>query len=136
VSLTLRKGGVAKMKKNEMVSSAEVLVTVVVCAALVVPMVTLPKLSCSGFTCSCSPVSFSNCAKVRLGAARPNAKRRKKLRTENVKMDNFDRDMVIPPMNSAATNVYESAPITFPPQAKFSDFGQLGTRPDLARVPI
>jgi hypothetical protein len=94
------KGGVALMLLNLIVNLAKVLVAVTVCDGLVVPTLTLPKARLAGLTISC--------AEAGVAAASPIEKRRKKLRTENVKMDNFDRNMVIPPMNSA-TDVCISA---------------------------
>jgi hypothetical protein len=114
--LTLRKGGVAKTVKNRIVSSSAVLVAVTDWAGLVVPMTTLPKLSWSGLTRSCS--SFSPNADAIPGVARLIAKRRAKIRAENAKMDDFGPDMVNPPMDSGAvTNASQNAHIT-PPAAE------------------
>ena len=115
----MRKGGVAKIVKNEIVSSSVVLVAVTVWAGLVVPTTTLPKSSCSGFTSSSS--SFSPHAYAIPGRARMSAKRRAKLRTENAKMDNFGRDMANPPKSSAVTNGFQSVPHPLSPADKLAD---------------
>lgn len=97
------KGDVVVMLLNLILKLVKVLVAVTVCDGLVVPTLTLPKARLVGLTSSCP------CAAAGSAAARSIEQRRKKLRTENVKMDNFDRGMVIPPMNSAATNVCAGA---------------------------
>jgi hypothetical protein len=103
----LMKGDVVVMLLNLILKLVKVLVAVTVCDGLVVPTLTLPNARLVGLTTSW-PLD-PPCADAGLGAARPIAKRRKKLRTENVKMDDFDRDMANPPMNSAATKVCTGA---------------------------
>ena len=98
----MMKGAVVVMLLNLILKLVKVLVAVTVCDGLVVPTVTLPKARLVGLT-------TSPCAMAGLAAARPITKRREKLRTENVKMDDFDRDMANPPKNSAATNVCTGA---------------------------
>jgi hypothetical protein len=114
--LTLRKGGVAKTVKNRIVSSSAVLVAVTDWAGLVVPMTTLPKLSWSGLTRSCS--SFSPNADAIPGVARLIAKRRAKIRAENAKMDDFGRDMVNPPMKQRCRDERVPKTPTTPPTAE------------------
>jgi hypothetical protein len=92
------------MVKNLIVSSSNWLVAVTGCEALVVPTVTLPKLSAVGVA-SRSPVSLlSSHANAGLGLARPISRRRAKVKTENAKMDDFCRDMVNPPKSRTARN--------------------------------
>jgi hypothetical protein len=96
----------------EVVSSPNWLVSVSVCEGLVLPTVTLPKLSNGGFSSSL-PVSLPLLsANARLGAAKPITRRSAKLKTENVKIDDFGRDMFNPRTNTAVTNVCESPHLT------------------------
>jgi hypothetical protein len=96
VLLVITKPDVTEMLENVRMSSSSWFLTVSVCEALVVPTVTLPKLSDEGLPSSGS-VSFAN---ARLAFARPSSRRRAKLKTENVKMDDFERDMINPPEKS------------------------------------
>jgi hypothetical protein len=101
------------------VSSPYALVIVSVCEGLVVPTVTLPKLSTTGLA-SNSPVSLLVFANARLAFARPSSRRRAKLKIVDVKTDDFGRDMINPPENRAY--VYGKRPPSLPapknPQAK------------------
>jgi hypothetical protein len=96
-------------------------VAVTICAGLVVPMTTGPKLRLSGF----SSRFGSPPATASAGAAKPIATSRAKLRTENAKMNDFGRDMVNPPMNSAVTSAFRSAH-HFPTPDKFAYWCQTG----------
>jgi hypothetical protein len=84
-------------------SSPNLLVSVVVCEALVDPMHTLPKLRKNGLACrlpsSSSPPPPPS-AKAGLALARPSSRIKAKLRIENVKRDDFDRDIENPPENA------------------------------------
>ena len=79
-------------------------VAVTGCEALVVPTDAPTKLRLLGET-----ASVGGAANAGLALTSPSEKKRAKLKTENAKMDKFDRDMVIPPMNSAVTNVCTGA---------------------------
>lgn len=94
----MRKGGVAKMVRNEIVSSSVMLVAATLCAGLVVPTATLPKSSRSGLTSSW----FSSNAKAELGKAK--AMVRSRVKTANVKRDKFVRRMAFLPRNRALRN--------------------------------
>jgi hypothetical protein len=96
-------------------------VAVTICAGLVVPMTTGPKLRLSGF----SSRFGSPPATASAGAAKPIATSRAKLRTENAKMNDFGRDMVNPPMNSAVTSAFRRAH-HFPTPDKFAYWCQTG----------
>jgi hypothetical protein len=98
------KGAEAVTLLNLIVNLLSVLVATVVCDGLVVPTLTLPKLRVSGLACSSSVASFS--AKAGLAAAKPIARRRAKLKTKNVKKDDFGRDMINSSReNDSVTNV-------------------------------
>jgi hypothetical protein len=101
VLFVIVKPDVTKMDENVTTSSLNVLVTVSVCEALVVPTLTLPKLSLVGLAdSSCTPsVSASKIASAGFGATRPITRRRAKLKTKNPKMDDFGRAMADPPTN-------------------------------------
>jgi hypothetical protein len=76
-----KKGDVTMRFVIGVVSSPNVLVSVSVCEGLVLPTVTLPKLSNTGFS-SRYPVSLPLLsANARLGAAKPIRKRSAKLTT-------------------------------------------------------
>ena len=95
------KGAVVLMLLNLIVKPLKVLVAVTVCEELVVPTLTLPKARLVGLT-------TKSAAEAGFAAASPNAKRRKKLKTENAKMDDFGRNMINPPeSNPVITNASE-----------------------------
>jgi len=101
VSAVLMKGAVVLMLLNLIVKPLKVLVAVTVCEELVVPTLTLPKARLVGLT-------TRSAAEAGFAAASPNAKRRKKLKTENAKMDDFGRNMINPPeSNPVITNASE-----------------------------
>ena len=95
------KGAVVLMLLNLIVKPLKVLVAVTVCEGLVVPTLTLPKARLVGLTTK-SP------AEAGFAVASPNAKRRKKLKTESAKVDDFGRNMINPPeSNPVTTNASE-----------------------------
>jgi hypothetical protein len=77
---------------NEIESSVALLVPVTVCEGLVDPTATTPKLRLVGVT-----VKLGGSANVRLAVARPSSRRRAKVKTENVKPDDFGCVMNNPP---------------------------------------
>jgi hypothetical protein len=99
-SVALRNGAEVKIDAKSIATFFELLVANTLCGGLVVPTVTLPKLRLVGLTFRCAfpfPGSF---AKAGVEMARPKAKRRVKLSTENANSDDFGRDMDDPPKNT------------------------------------
>jgi hypothetical protein len=87
--LVTMKGDVVVMLLKRIGCLPEVFVAVTVCEGLVVPTVTLPKARLVGLTLKPLPS-----ASARLAFARPIAKRRVKVKTENAKKDDFGRAMI------------------------------------------
>jgi hypothetical protein len=88
VSAVLMKGAVVVMLMNLIRCSSKVLVAVTFCEGLVVPTATLPKARLVGTT-----LRPPSSAEAGVAAARPIAKRKAKVNTENAKRDDFDRDI-------------------------------------------
>ena len=86
-----------------------VFVAETIAVGLIVPTATVPKATVVGLNSS-GPPGDAFCARARSGAARAIAMRSAKLKLENVKVNNFGRLMMNPPMSSAVTNILEKAP--------------------------
>ena len=91
-----------RMLAKSIVTFFEPLVASTVCAALVVPTATLPKLRLPGLTLRFAFPFAASAAKTGADAARPIAK--SSVKNANAERDDFVRDMVFLPRNTNLIN--------------------------------